>query len=213
MAARSPEFRKYQAELGKLSADAFPKAIAETLTTVASFAHAEQIKTMRKKMIVRNKYSEGSMQFWAAHAKKDINKINAVTGSRSAYLPKQEEGATIAPKDDALAIATDYARGGSIRNVVKKRYRMREIGPLAGKGRSTKSIYFMLPSGIYYRKGSAGRKKKVGRRRALIMVRSFVKKAVRIPANRWHTESVARYAKQATIEAEFIRQAKLLINK
>lgn len=201
MANRSPEFRRYQTQLGRLAADAYPKAIAETLNVVAGFAHVQQQRNVKERFVVRSAYTLGSFKFWKATPKSSISKINAVTGSVSPYLPVHEAGDTIKARSRKVPIPTLRARGGSKAGKIRRKYYAGNLGPdmFVGRPRGNPA----RPVGVYERSGRKAKR--------LRMIRNLESERIMIRPTRWHTSAVSRYARQSVIEAEFVRQARLAL--
>lgn len=194
-------------KLNKFNKDLLPKVVANTLNTVSELAQKQSINNVKGRFTLRNQFTLGSFMHWKASPKDRIYKINAVIGSRSPYLPIQEEGAHITPKKRVHAIATLWARGGANQNVIRKRYRLNELG----EARLRKSIYFMLPSGIYYRKGRAKKRRQVGVRRELVKVYSFTRKTIKLRPKNWHTDAVKKWSTEAVMARAFRIEAQIAL--
>lgn len=198
----SKEWAKYEKQLKKLGADVYPQVIADTLNQVAGFAHYASQKNLRQKFILRNRYIENGLKFWKANPKKNIEKINAVTGSITPFMGLQEEGGTRKPKKGkSLAIPTLRARGGNKASRIKKRYYAGQLsgGLFIGKGGKTAKL------GIFERYGKKKNK--------IRMIRSLAQKTAKVKATHWHTEAMKHYAKGSVIEKEFIRFSKERLTK
>ena len=117
------EWDSYTRQMRKLGSEAIQEAVAETINNVASYAHVEQQKTVRRDFTVRTPYTINSFKYYKASPKANINKINAVTGTVSPYLPIQETGGTVRPKSGShVPIPTLKARGGRIQNSIRRKY-------------------------------------------------------------------------------------------
>jgi len=193
------EYREYKKKLLALGEEYLPAAIAEAVNQVAGFAHVQQQRNVKATFIVRSPFTLGSFKFWKASPKKNIAKINAVTGSVSPYLPVHEAGGKIAAKRTYVPIPTLAARGGNIQSKIKPRYYAGKLGPnqfvgaprglVKGKAR---------PFGVYAR---------TARNKHLTMIRNITSTSIDIKRTNWHTEAVGRYAKREVLTDAFIRQA------
>jgi hypothetical protein len=200
--ANVKEFKAYQRQLERLGADVMPRVVAETINTVASFAHVQSIRNVRQGFTLRNQYTERSIRYYKANARSNWRSINAVTGSISSYMGLHDAGGRRMPKQGSrVPMPTAYARGGSTRGVVRKRFRAGQLGSnqFVGKPRGGNR-----PAGVWERHNKNKR---------LRMIRSLENETITIKESKWHRDGVSAYAKQSVINKEFIKQAQQEIVK
>ena len=179
---------------------------------------------MRKQFILRNKYTENSLRFWAANdktpkmagynkkytVKLDLNRINAVSGTVSPYLPLQEAGGTQKPKIGAkyIPMPTTAGRGGNIRKAIPKKFRLGPNKPGFGKG----SPFFALPSGIYVRVGKPSKLPRAapGQARPLrpiIMIRTLGQSEQIVKKTKWHESAMKQWGTPENMQKAYIQAA------
>jgi len=198
----SKEFRDYQKKLKRLADDALPRAVAETMNSVATVAHIQSIRNMRERFTLRNQYTERGIRYYKASPKKDWRKINAITGSISPYMDIQDQGGVRRPKRGRRApIAALAARGGNRSAVVRKKYRAGQLGPnqFVGRPRGAKA----RPTGVWER---------YAKNKRIRLIRNLENASIRVTGRRWHSDAVERYATREWIEGAFIREAKRRIS-
>jgi len=192
------DFKSYRRRLEKMADEALPKTIAATINVVAEAAHSRSRRNLRTDFKIRNQWTERSLRYWKANPKTRIEKINAVTGSVSPYLPVQEKGGTVKAKKKAIPIATKAARGGMKDRVVLKRFRLGSMGSLKKrKGGKFFVANFSRKKGIFTRQ-----------RKKLIMVQDLSFKSYRVRATRWHSRAVAAFGSSKMFQTAFVREAK-----
>jgi len=194
------DFKLYKVKLQKLGQDVLPRVIAETINTVASFAHAASIRNVRNQFGNRNKYTERSLKYYKASPKAKIDKINAVSGSISDYMDEQDQGGYRLPKSGSKApVATLAARGGRSTAVVRKQYKAGYLGPnqFIGTPRGGNR-----PMGVYAR---------TKRNKYLVMIRNITRAKVLIKGQHWHTNAVEFRYRRDELMREFSRQAEMEI--
>lgn len=183
--------------LERMGEGTFPRVIADTINTVAGFAHVQSVRNVRDRMTLRNAYTERSIRFYKANPKANSAKINAITGSIQPYMATQETGGYRRPKRGRkVPVATLFARGGSSTRVVRKRYHAGTLGEkqFIGKPRGGNR-----PSGVWER---------TNRNKRLKMIRNLEESRVQIDATRWHSDAMAKYSTRKMMTDEFLRQAK-----
>lgn len=214
------EARQYIKQLEKVKGD-LGVAAARAINDVAGMAHAASIRRLRSEFTIRNKYTEGSLRFYKAseeRAKLKLDGINAISGTVSEYLPGQDSGLKKRPRPGSkyIPMPTIPGRGGKYSSPVPKRFRMKELGEFSRGGRVKKgSGFFVLPSGIYYRKG----KPKKGRRaagharplRPLVMIRTLGTTTQVIKKTGWHTTTMRDFGTYANMNRAFINEAKAIL--
>lgn len=200
--AMPPEYRAYMRRLERMAEGTFPRVIADTINTVAGFAHVQSVRNVRDRMTLRNQYTERSIRFYKASPKANAAKINAITGSIQPYMATQETGGYRRPKRGRkVPVATLFARGGSPTRVVRKRYHAGTLGvnQFVGKPRGGNR-----PSGVWER---------TNRNKRLKMIRNLEEARVVIDATKWHSDAMAKYSSRKVMTDEFLRQARYLLKK
>lgn len=192
-------------KLRRLSSEEFSKATASAINTVAFAANEEQKTSVSTKFINRNKYTAGSMMMFKASPKKDANKIDALVGSKSPYLPEQETGGTVKTRRGrpAISMPTKKARRGNWNKPISPKLRMdkiRNIGRRSGGGK-------MLPKGTPYFWLSGGQLKNTTlfERRGfkLIRIRIVTRGPIKLNPTHWHTEAMAKHGNAANMSTEW----------
>jgi hypothetical protein len=190
------EFREYRRKLNKLAGDEFNKVVAETLNSVATVAHIQQIRNVRERFTLRNQYTERSLKYWKATPKPKLWKINAVIGSISDYMKLQEEGGDKKPKSGSrVAVATLQARGGNRASKIRKKY-------YAGKLPSNSFVGIpkgVMPVGIWER---------YQHNKKIRMIRNLEHPTIKILPRHWHRDAVQKYANERWIQDAFVINAK-----
>ena len=156
------------------------------------------------------------MRFWAANdktpkqagynkkytVKLDLNRINAISGTVSPYMPLQEAGGTQKPKIGAkfIPMPTTAGRGGSVRKVIPKKFRLGPGKPAFGKG----SPFFALPSGIYVR---VGKPSKSGKLAPMIMIRTLGESTQVVKKTQWHESAMKQWGTPENMQKAYIQAA------
>lgn len=202
--AREIDFLKYKKILSKMAADVLPRVIAESVNVVASFAHAASMKNVRTRFVNRNAYTERSLRFYKAKPRAKINQINAVSGSISDYMDEQDSGGYRYPKSGSKApIATLAARvSGQSSKVVRKVNRSGQLAQNQFVG--TPKGKLDRPHGVYQR---------TKKNKYLVMIRNISKAKIKIEGKHWHKDAVDSRYRPEVLTAEFVRQAKIEIEK
>jgi hypothetical protein len=100
-------------DLGALHQRGIPYALRDTLNRSAFAARREWPEQMRKRMTLRNRWTERSIRVERAQGL-DPNNMHAVVGSLSDYVETQEFGGVVKPRrGDHKAIPTPSAAGQS----------------------------------------------------------------------------------------------------
>lgn len=203
-AALDRSVKIYKNKLKYISKEALPKVIADSVTAVAKRAHDKSIVNIISRYTIRNKYTVGSLRFYKASPKKNIMKINAISGSISEYMDEQDLGGKRLPKSgEKVTEATLFARGGSKTSVVKKKNRAGFLGKNQFIG-VPKGIAKNRPYGVYER---------VKNNKFLSMVRNISKVSVDIRGTSWHRDAMSDQKLKEIMQKEFIYQARLYIEK
>ena len=186
--------------LRRLAAGEFSLATATALTRVANAVNTGQRMNLKKDFKLRNKFTVGSLMMFKATPKSDANKINALVGSRSPYLPEQETGGPAMEPTPygwrpAKTMPSLKMRRGSWANKARRgkvggdAFILRpSMRPRVGK-RALRSR--LKEAGVFVRVGGK-----------LVKVRSIlVKGNVTLKPTHWHTQATARFGKQSVIDA------------
>jgi len=197
------DVRKLAKDLRLLSASAFSEATAAAINRVAHAANVAQSLNVRKDFTLRNKFTLGSLMMFKASPKKDANKIDALVGSKSPYLPEQESGGEAVGKDGkpVKIMPALASRRGSWDRPVASRFRLKALGPIGrrmGNGRMTPkgAQAFWLKGGslkqrtLFYRTG-----------KKLLKVRIATKGPIKIKPTHWHAQAMARFGKPSVMSA------------
>lgn len=187
-----------------MNSDMFPKIVAETINTVATFAHVQSIRNIQRRFVNRTKYTQNSVRYYKANPKDKIEKINAVTGSISPYMDEQDLGGVRKPKQGSKApVTTLYARGGNSSKKKYSRYKLGQdligtrffVGKPKGGGK---------PTGIYER---------TNKNKKIRMTHNLEESSVQIKATSWHRDAVKDRSTRSAYETAFINAAQLAIKE
>ena len=191
--------------LRRLSAEEFSTATAATINRIATAANGQQGRNIQRDFKLRNKFTLGSLMMFKATAKKDPDKIDALVGSKSPYLPEQETGGTAMTRlgRPAVSMPTLAARRGAWTRAVTARFRLDKIKPIGrrrGSGR-------MTPKGTpyFYLQGGSLKNKMLFQRvvSKLIRIRVITRGPVRLKATHWHTEAMDKAGRPALMSAAY----------
>ena len=200
-----------------------PRAVRDALNTVADAVTRRQNRTIRRRLIVRTRYTLGSTTSPRARPYRALNKAHGTdlrrmfsrAGSFSPYLWLQERDSVQEGVNGPVPIPMLAARTGRSRQkAIARRYRLarstrlgrdrrrsREIGRTSGG-----TVWVGVPRGMH-----RGRRRPFGvyeRRRgntSLRMLRSLENDRVRIRGTRFHGEAVERYGVQPFIADAYAR--------
>ncbi len=200
------DIKSWTKKMNRVNKELLPQAIGATINTAAKGAHARGLKNIKKDLILRNPYTEKSLKLWQSKYKpgRSIDRINAVTGTISSYLPIQEEGGTVQAKSNRLPIPTLAGRRGRWDRPIPPSLRMNRMGEIGTEG----SKFFFMSSrggkkGIFYRRT----KKKIEK------VRDISKRFIRIKPTRWHSKAVEYFSRPEVFGRIFIHHAKRFLGK
>jgi hypothetical protein len=187
---------KWRAAMNDALRRGFPQVVSNTLTQAARIVDKAQRENLRKDFTLRNAYTEGSLFIWPASPTQRIDKMNAVVGTKSPYLPIQETGGVERAKGKSLAMPTVAGRGGDVKKAIPMPLSIRAMGQIGGtaqkftaKGNRRKGKgFFILPAGptlkgpaIFLRQGAQ-----------LLKLRLLGKKEQTVKARHWHTDAVKK---------------------
>ena len=107
------------------------KAAISTVNIKVALARKEAIKNIKGDFTLRNNFTTAQVQFTPMpEGRYSIDAIHSIVGvtEKAAYMARQEEGGERVPsRGNTLAIPTDVARGGNIRNPVIQAMRVGKI--------------------------------------------------------------------------------------
>lgn len=188
--------------------EALPEVVAQALNETADAVTTAALKNINKRLIVRTKFTTGSLMRRGAHPYKALNKARgrnvarmfSRAGTISPYLPLQETGGTVQARSSRIPIPTLAARRGQKRRRISSPYSMRNLGDLDGSGR-----FFMgvpkggnRPLGIWERTNANKRLK---------LIRNLEKSTVWVPETNWYSDALRRYGTHQFIRSRFHRAA------
>lgn len=101
---------------------AFPFAVRQTLNDQAFAAQRMWRKAFVGKVILRNKYTQSSVQVRKCSPTLVVSQMRSETGSDAKHVKHQEEGQTKHAKGKGLGIPTATARGGIKRPIRGRNY-------------------------------------------------------------------------------------------
>lgn len=193
---QTADFRR---QLERFRKDALPQAVAGSLNAVAHAAHRQSERNVRERLTLRNAYTLRSLRYWRASPKRQIGRINAITGTSSEYLPVQETGGTQRARRRRFAIPTTAARiSRSKARPVAPRFRMNRMGELTNRG----GKFWIMRSG----RGKLGIFTRPSRRR-LVMIRDLSVRSYHLRAVNWHRDAVRKYNRRSLYMRVFAREA------
>ncbi|MBE3065476.1 MAG: hypothetical protein IMZ69_10725 [Spirochaetes bacterium] len=231
------KYAECKAAMQRISDTELPEAIAAGINRVAGGAALGQRVNLRQDFILRNQYTERSLAFYKANPKKNIDRINAIVGSRQPYLALQEEGGKRRPvRGGRVPVPTKRARGGNWRAPIQRRYTIRK-GTKVGRG----SKFFILrpgtnPSGLNTRHTLARYRRMIAKNPAytgrknwmyrltspaifkredgdLVKVRLLDQPSYQLKGKHWHRDAVEKYGTQAFAQMAFIAEARRRLAK
>lgn len=196
ISARS-DIRGLEKQLARYGQQELPEVVAETINAVGRATHSRSLRNIRSDMIIRNRFTERSLKYFKASPRRNLNRIDAITGTISPYLPIQEKGGRLRAKRSRVAIPTKSARvAKSKRRAVAPRFRLNRVGETGSGG------VFIATS----KRGKLGMFVRTKSR--VIMIRDLSITSRHIKPTRWHSEAVGKFGRRNVMGAIFIRQAR-----
>lgn len=199
----------YMRTLAFLERDALPEAAAETLNRTADAVTNQQIRNVRRDLIVRTPFTLRSMTSPRSRPYRALNKARGKNidrmfsraGTYSPYLWLQEDDRTVRGIDGPVPIPTLDARvGKSNRRPIRKTFRLQASDTLDGSlGPKT---FAGAPRGGGRRRGVYLRS---NRNKRLTMIRNLEHQSVRIRGSKFHSKAVRRYGTQQYVAAQHRR--------
>lgn len=211
------DLRSLAKSLRLLAVDEFAVATAAAINRVARAAHSASMENIRREFTLRNKYTLGSMMYYKATPKKDANKIDAITGTRSRYLDEQEVGGVAQTKDGkpAKLMPSKASRSGVWKTKsILQRYRLNSIGDIAKRKSKkmtpqTAKAFFLQPTenpGAKWLRGLRRLDKSaifIRRGGKLIWVRVLTFNPIQLKATHWHGKARDKFGRQEVIDAAY----------
>jgi hypothetical protein len=195
--------RVLEQQLKWMGGYALPDAAAEALNETADSITTRSRHNVRSRLTVRAKYTINSIRTKARAKGGNVDRMYAISGTMSPYLPIQNVGGTIKAKRRSVPIPTVAARGGAYSRRILPRFRMNKMSDLDGSGR-----YFMgrpkggnRPYGIWQRDKGGG----------LTLLRRLGHSEVDVPATDWFTDAIKSHAH--LLSARFRRAARRIISE
>lgn len=189
--------------MNMIARDKLPEVAAETLNTTVDAVTREALRNVRKRLIVRQKYTTNSMSSNRAKpymalnkaTGKNINRMFAVAGTMSKYLWMQDTDGGFTEKGESggpVPIPVLEARTSrNIQKSVRKAYRLGR-GQSLSKGPFPEDpmMFIGKPKGKNRRYGIYRR---TNRNKKLKMIRNLEHKQVRIKDTNFFDDSLKRY--------------------
>jgi hypothetical protein len=176
------EFREI---ISNFSRNGVPVMVSESINALAGEASRLQKENIQNTMEVRSpRYTLGSLKYFKANPRKNIEQINAVVGSISPYLPVQDSGGEVSRvkgKSKNIPITRNSRSGGSMSGKVLRRYRMDKVF-----GGSTGAFVLHVKKyddfkGVFIRvKGK------------LRLLQKLSEKSVMVRETNWHKDAIER---------------------
>ncbi len=201
------DIRHLAKSLRLLSGAEFSTATATAINRIATAANSGQRMNLSKDFTLRNKFTVGSLMMFKATPKSDANKINALVGSKSPYLPTQEEGGQAVTRrgKPARLMPSLASRRGAWGRPVTARARLdkvRVIGRRTGRGMAPKGTPF------FWLEGGQLRNKTLFERRGkkLVKIRIVTRTPVHVKSSHWHTQATGKFGRPAVMMAAWGRE-------
>lgn len=208
--------KAYMKAMRVISKDAYPKAVAETLNDTAEAVTKQQIRNVKKDLIVRTKFTINSMQRRGGPINtargKNVDRMFSRAGTFSQYLWLQEDDNEIEGIDGPKPIATLQARTSkSLHRTVRKAYRLKKSATLQpGAFGEDGKKFIGTPRGGNRRYGLYER---TNNNKRLKMIRNLESDSVRIKGKHFHSNAVKRYGTQQYISAKFKKNAEKALRR
>jgi hypothetical protein len=182
-------------KLTAIRKSAAPLTMRMTLNDLAYVAAARAHGSMKKRFVLRNKWTQRGLV--VEHAKqREIRDMRAIVGHRAEYMLTQEEGGTVRGRKSRKPIPTRQARiSKSTKKVVRKAYRMRNL--------NVSSKYFVASPG-----GRLGIFQRIGRRgKRVVMLWDLSRRRVHVPRRPWLEPVVKMATRRQDFEKAFFSNA------
>ena len=104
------EIRNLEKDLRTFAARAFPFAVRDALNRAVFGSQAEIRQELKRRMVLRNKWTQGSIRVDTAKGTR-VERFAAAVGSVEEYMADQEEGFARKGRKHGVAIPTSYSAG------------------------------------------------------------------------------------------------------
>ncbi len=198
--------KAYNKTLRKISQEGIPRAIAATLTRQAEITNIQARTNLKKKLVVRAKYTTNSLKVSESRPKPRIDAMYSKAGTISLYLPIQEEGGVIRARRKFIAVPTLKARiGGKYTGRRRPMFQLRKAGKInrGGRGSGGGKLFYMRPRragnppGFFTRKG-----------KKLIRIYTLNRTEMQIKGVNWFSDAVKKYHNRRFLEKVYVMEAK-----
>lgn len=206
---------KYTIALKIYGREALPKAVAETLNRTADAVTKQQIKNVKKDMIIRSPFTLRSMTMRGARPYKALNKARGLdlkkmfsrAGTISRYLWMQEENFTKKGLSGPIPIPTLATRvGKNKKKTVRKVFRLSPSQSLAD-GEIGNNMFIGKPQGMNRR----GLYLRGPRKGVLTLLRNLEHDEVKLKGKGFHSKAVKRFGTAQFIKAQFFKVSKRIL--
>lgn len=215
---------EWNANVNRAMLSGIPEVVAQVLNVHARLSGVRQLQNLRRDMTLRNDYTEKSLYigkgagsdglFWPAVTTVPINRMNAVVGSKSPYLPIQEKGGV---KQKAGSMPTVAGRGGDERSPIPNYFRLRAMGSIAGgqgqltaKGRRRRGKgFFILNPGPVLKQRAIFFREPGNTYAQIQKIRLLGKRVQVVKPTHFHSEAVKYYGTWAKFNQTFQNVMKL----
>lgn len=190
---------------------ALPNAVARTLNTTAHRIQQGARENAKKKLTVRTKYTTNGIKQHRHARGRNAARMYAGVRIRSEYMAIQNAGGTIQAARRRYPIHTLATRGGSVKNVVGRKFRMDRMGNFGQSYGGTTRFFAGTPRGrggiapgVYYR--HRGNKR-------LTRVVNLSERQVRVPKSRFFDDAIATYASYRAMNRTFRAAARVELKR
>ena len=148
------QLKQFERDLLTYRASAYPHAVRNTLSDLAFFGQAAWRVEMGKRLILKNKYTAGSVRVDKAKGT-NLAKLQSVVGSVADYMDDMERGGTQTNDGKLKPLATSKAAGQAKGRVprtktVRRAHQFRNMGNQIGRWKKPKNSNADLLVGAYY---------------------------------------------------------------
>ena len=104
------QIQQFERDLRRYAKEAMPFAVRDALNRAVFGSQAEIRQELKRRMVLRNKWTQGSIQVDTAKGVR-VERFAAAVGSVEEYMAEQEEGFTRRGRKHGVPIPTSYAVG------------------------------------------------------------------------------------------------------
>lgn len=205
--------KAYTKAMKIISKEALPDAIAETLNRTADATTKQQIKNVKKNLIVRTPFTLRSMESrgarpWKALNKargKNISRMFSRAGTFSNYLWLQEESSRQTGINGPVPIPTLQARTAKkLKKSIRKIYRLNRSTSLRDGQLFGQTGYQRLFVGVPIGGNrSRGLYERSANNKRLKMIRNLGSNTIRIKGTGFHSKAVKKFGTKQFIAAQY----------